>query len=134
MARSNTRFARGIAIVRKNTASWVALDALPREVRRLIWEAPVSIDPVSASAVLDEYGDVYETLIYLRGCIDTELNLFAEEYRRKHGTSLPHSAAGAQLQRYTPPRAPRKSPAGFRGRCSIRGRSIGRWAEVAEAS
>ena len=50
--RSNTRFARGVSIAEPDRLSWEAFDALPAPVRAALWEAPVSINPVTVEPLL----------------------------------------------------------------------------------
>ena len=98
MQRSNSRIAGGISSTNPHAASWEALDRLPPRLRHLLWEAPVSINPLSAERLLDS--GVSRAADQLTDAIRKEVRLFGAEYRKRHGHDLPHLAAEASLQPY----------------------------------
>ena len=128
---NNTRFARGVGTSRPNRASWHIFDALPRPLRAALWEAPVSVNPLSALELLEDGGTAYAIEALHEACA-SELTMFAAEYRRATGTPLPHLAAGARLQRYSPQPGRPSSQAAKRAARATRRRPTPPWAEVAE--
>jgi hypothetical protein len=133
MARSNTKFARGISTSRPDAASWDAFDALPPRVRLALWEAPVSINPLQVRDLVDDGGADY-AVEQIVSAVRGELAMFAADYRARFGVALPWMAAQARLQSYwrRASRSQSRSSAG-----SARATRVGssaRWAVVAEAS
>ncbi len=98
-SRNNCKPARGVSTGKMTAATWAAFDALPREVRRALWESPVPINPDSVAQAL-AWASVREVLARIERNIYQEVDLFAEQHRRRHGYELPHVAADVGMQRY----------------------------------
>lgn len=95
---TNSAVARGVSTSVPRAASWIAFDALPHSVREVIWSAPVSVNPLTIEPLLAH--GLGEAIAALRGAIDREVQMFAEQHRQAHGCVLPHVAAGVTLQGY----------------------------------
>ena len=97
---TNSRPARGTKTRRRATrASWKAMDMLPDRLRRLLWEAPTAIDPISALEWVRSHGesDAFDGILRY---INAELHNYAVEYERTHGCELPSWAAAVTRQHY----------------------------------
>jgi hypothetical protein len=97
--RSNCKPAKGVSTGKMTKAAWVAFDALPRDLRRALWESPVPINPVSVAAALEQSRPIH-VLSRIRQSVRDEIELYSEEHRRRYGRELPHVAAEATVQRY----------------------------------
>lgn len=108
---TNSVHPRGIGTTVPRASSWEALDALPATVRRVIWEAPVSINPIDAAELVSLAG-VDDTAVALSTAIRREIAMFAAEHKARYRYDLPHVAAGVTMQRYeaTPPSIRRRHP------------------------
>lgn len=96
---TNSHVARGIGTSTPTSASWDTFDSLPRQVRAVLWESPVSINPVNAGELVEIAG-VEEAVVALVDAIMQEVRLFAAQHRRLAGYELPHIAAEVSMQRY----------------------------------
>lgn len=109
---TNARPAPGISTSDPKAASWDALDRLPRAVREVLWSAPLPINPISAENLLDMGGE-RQAAGALHDAIGREVEMFAEEHRKRFGYDLPHIAAGVTMQGYASrlcARIPRRHP------------------------
>jgi hypothetical protein len=97
--RTNAAMARGIASTEPDAASWHVFDALPRQVRVALWAAPLPINPVQVRDLVRAYG-VDDALSALADAIRSEVDTYAADHARRHGSPLPHVAARASLQGY----------------------------------
>lgn len=98
--RSNTRFASSVSTVDKpSKASWNCLDAMPRNLKQAIWEAPVSINPLSVEDLVLLEG-ARAAIVSLGEAAAGEIAAFSAEHQMRYGYALPHVAAKAQPQRY----------------------------------
>ena len=97
--RSNSRFASRIATEVPDAASWQAFDALPAEMRRELWQSPVSVSPISCAALVKEAG-VTQAVRMIREAMANELLRFGADHLKHHGYPLPHLAANVTVQRY----------------------------------
>ncbi|HEY2131417.1 MAG TPA: DUF6525 family protein [Acetobacteraceae bacterium] len=99
---------RGTMWRRLHGDDWAALEALPPAVRRRLHEH--AYDPWTVNALVlwkifrrkhasSERAE-RSLLRYLDACEALERSAFADAYRRAHGATLPHVAAGATVQRY----------------------------------
>jgi hypothetical protein len=87
---------------------WAALEALPQAVRRRLHEHAYDPWTVNALALWKAFRRKHASseraerslLRYLDACEALECRAFADAYRRAHGATLPHVAAGATVQRY----------------------------------
>ncbi len=88
--------------------TWATFDALPREVRRALWESPVPINPDSVAQALSWAG-VHEVLARIERNVYQEVSLFADQHRLRHGYELPHVAADVGMQPYQAVRSTSRS-------------------------
>jgi Family of unknown function (DUF6525) len=87
---------------------WAAFEALPAAVRRRLHEHAYDAWTVNALALWKAFrrkrGGSQRAeralLRYLDECETLERAAFADAHLRKHGTALPHVAAGATVLRY----------------------------------
>jgi len=110
---TNSAVAKGIGTTEPNAASWAAFDGLPRLLRRVLWEAPVSINPLSVAALVEDGDDDYAR-IALGQAIGEEVLRFNAEHKRDHGYPLPAIAARVSPQRHRDDIPPTKPKAGKR--------------------
>lgn len=96
---TNSAVARGIGTTEPDAASWFAFDRLPRVLRKLLWEAPVAINPLSAEQLQRE-GGTDEARAALTGAIGEEVQRFDAQHQQDHGYPLPAVTARVAPLRY----------------------------------
>lgn len=99
----NSAVARGTSQERPSPASWDALDRLPPAMRLTIWQAPVSINPLSALELIQMSGGIEEAVAEIHFLSECEIAAFSRDHQTRHGYPLPHVAAHVDPQPYEPP-------------------------------
>jgi hypothetical protein len=84
---TNSGPALGISTTEPNALSWAAFDRLPRNLRKLLWGAPVAINPLSAEQLARDGDD--QAHAALSGAIGDEVARFNLQHKREHGGALP---------------------------------------------
>ncbi len=91
--------------------AWAAFDQLPKAIRQRLNEHAYDAWSVNALILWRHYRRLHPTheralrglLRYLDHCERLERRAFAADYMRRHGTQLPHDAAGTAVLRYARP-------------------------------
>jgi hypothetical protein len=96
---TNSAVASGIATAEPGADSWLSFDNLPREVREILWGAPVSINPLTIAPLVSDGGVDYAASTTI-GAIRDEIGKFDRQHNEQHGYRLPSVASGVQPLRY----------------------------------